>query len=227
MTTPTPILLSILDELPSYRQLNYAKDEIILQPTSDQDYCYIILSGFVKVSIIDNQGSMSTLVMYSAGELFPLSWILNRPSVDVYFTAMRDCVIAKLDWHMVDDLMKRDAAIANVLMRQITDQFALYTTRISNLNFKYGRERLAYRLLLMGFRFGITDEDTNAITLPAFSQQEIAETINMSRESVNRELAHLETNGIITYSSGRITILKPKLLRQELGDGSEQLYFDI
>lgn len=221
----TSELLTLLHGTSGRRDVAYAKGETIFQPTSDQDLLYVIISGYVKAYTIDQQGEVNISVIYSTGDVFPLNWLIDNPNSLAFFDAMTDCRIATVPVTTMNKLISENVTFAKALLRQVTKQFATYTARVNNLSYKYGRERLAYRLLLLAYRFGKPLE-SGAIQLPPFSQQDIGATINMSRESVNRELTRFEQLGMVCREYGRVTILKPGLLREEVGSDADHLYFD-
>jgi CRP-like cAMP-binding protein len=211
---------------PHLKKVTYKKGEIIFFPGNDDKICYIVMSGYARAYTIDKHGEMSIQIFYSTGDTFPVHWIINKPTTSTFIDAMTDCVIAKIPQVEVKRIIHEDAAAANILLQRITDQFAAYASRIGNLGFKYTYERLAYRLLLLASRFGHEDEATGEISLPNFSQKDIAATINASRESVNRELHNFEHAGFIKNANGKITILDTHGLRDAIGDDNEHFYFD-
>lgn len=169
---------------------------------------------------------MNTLIIYSDGEMFPLNWIFGRSSsAGAYFCALSDCEVAIISQTEMRKIMEERVDVTNAMLRQFGEQFAVYATRVGTMSFKYGRERLAHRLLFLAYRFGKKLEGTECTVLPPFSQQDIGASINMARENVNRELANLERQHIITHDGGRIVILDQGALRAKI-DMDQELYFD-
>jgi len=169
------------------RVVSFKKGEMILQAYQTSDYLHVIQEGLVKVYAINSSGEEAIAVVYGKKDIFPLSWIIQSRKKSVYYQAITDCKIVLVPQNILLELMKTNAKVSFAVSQQILEQHELYASRVNNLEFKYGRERLAYRLLLLGARFGHKIDDTTII--PRISQQDIAGMINMSRESLSREMS--------------------------------------
>lgn len=213
---PTTDLLGALDATGQLHTIAYKKGDLIVQPERENTQCYIIRDGLIKAYTINRLGEEEVQAIYGKGELFPLLWIIDQENTTFYFQALSDCSVAAMPQVTLSRLSTENEHLANLMLRRVMQQFAVYVDRINNLAFKYGRERVAYCLLDIAVRFG-QENASQVITLPRFSQQDIAAIIHTSRESVNRELSRFEKLGAIQVSKGRITILDSNLLRQETG----------
>lgn len=219
-------LYTLLEERSLLREAHYQKGDLILRPDGDQGRCYFIKKGLVKVYHINYDGAEEMQLIYNEGCVFPLAWLAGSPSFDSYFEALTDCDIAYAPQEVVRDLIATDLAVSNAALQCVMLQFGMYAGRINNLAYKYSRERLAYRLLLVAYRFGRKTIPAGAVELPAINQQEIGASINMSRESVNRELSRLEKRGVIESRKNKLVILNWDALRKELKDEPGALLFD-
>lgn len=224
--TPSQTLYALLDERSLLLETHYQKGDLILRPDNDQGRCYFIKKGLVKVYHMNYDGEEEMQLIYDQGCMFPLSWILGTPNFDSYFEAMSECDIAYVSQETLRDLIDSDIQASNAALHRVMAQFSMYAGRINSLAYKYSRERLAYHLLLVGFRFGRKTIPAGAIELPAINQQEIGASVNMSRESVNRELSRLEKRGVIESRKNKLVILDRDTLRKELKDAPGALLFD-
>lgn len=204
--------------------INFRKGEMILQAHQTSEYLHIIQEGLVKVYRIANNGEEAIEVIYGKQDMFPLSWIIQSRKKSVYYQSITDCRIALLPRQMLLEYMKSSAAVSLAMCERVLEQYELYASRISNLEFKYGRERLAYRLLMLGARFGKRIDDT--VIIPRINQHDMAAMINMSRESLSREMSRFEKHDIVKYTSNSIVILDEQKLRAELGDDASVLFYD-
>lgn len=207
------------------RKTSFKKGDILLRPYDETEYVHTLLSGLVKVYTIDAQGNENMGIIYGRGDVFPIGWIIQERHQHAYFQAMTDCEIALLPKGIFLEQLKVNPMLAFAVIQKLLEQIYVYAARANNLGLRYARERLAYRLLVLCARFGTRQPD-GSITIPHITQQDLASTINVSRENVNREIIRLEKMGIVSYTRSAITIYQPNALRKELGKGVQVMFFD-
>jgi CRP/FNR family cyclic AMP-dependent transcriptional regulator len=190
---------------------------IIIRPGDDPSYFYFIREGFVKVYFINSEGEEYLHIIYGAGEMFPLSWIVNRVRRNVFYETISPAVILRVTHEEFMETTANDPEKGFAVMQQVVTQFNIYLDRIDNLEYKYARERLVYRLLFLAGRFGKTID--GYMTIPYFTQQDLASSINLSRESAVRELNKLKNKGLIDYSSSNIILKDIEALSHEIKGG--------
>jgi CRP-like cAMP-binding protein len=93
--------------------------------------------------------------------------------------------------------------------------YRIHSERIINLEYRTVRERLVSFLLTMSNRFGVKTKDGLVIEVP-LKQQDIASSINASRETTSRELTGLERKGLISNSQPTIIIKDIEALKSFL-----------
>jgi CRP/FNR family transcriptional regulator len=76
-------------------------------------------------------------------------------------------------------------------------------------------ERVARQLLALLERYGVEQEDGVLIDLD-LSQEAIASLVGTTRESANRALSSLRSQGIVQTDRSRIRVLQPKQLQDLL-----------
>jgi CRP-like cAMP-binding protein len=205
-------------------RVNFKKGEVILTPSQKTQHVHTVISGLVKVYTLDSQGTENMGALYGKGDMFPMGWIIQERHQHACFKAVTDCEIALLPKDIFLSQLKTSPDLSYMIILKLLEQMYVYAARANNLGLRYARERLAYRLLVMSARFGV--HNSPEITIPYVTQQDMASTINVSRENVNREIVRLEKLGIITYSRKSIIIHDPMALRKELGKGVQVMFFD-
>ena len=83
------------------------------------------------------------------------------------------------------------------LLEMTVEMYRIHSERIINLEYRSVRERLISFLLTMSTRFGKDTIMGTTINVP-LRQQDIASSINASRETTSRELTSLEKKGLIS-----------------------------
>lgn len=198
------------------RRSTYSKGEVILDAEQRSDV-YYIESGFVKVYAINGQGELYTHIIYKSGELFPVMWTFNDSIQNVFYEAVTPTVVRHTSKEKFLAFAKGSVEAAYALIVQVSQQFFVYTSRVDNLEYRSARERVVYRLLFLGHRFGIKQADGIYIEVP-LTHELLASTINLVRESVSRELEKLEKKQLISYKNRHIVIHDTQKLNEELSD---------
>ena len=84
----------------------------------------------------------------------------------------------------------------------VTEMYRIHSERIINLEYRSVRARLVSFLLTMRGRFGKETTEGLVIEVP-LRHQDIASSINASRETASREMSALEKKGWIVARRGR------------------------
>jgi len=205
------------------RKMTYAKGELLHLGGTLPTGTYMIEAGFVEVYSLNKQDERSLHFVFGPGEVFPLSWILGHSRGNIYYEALATTTVWLLPVAVLESYLNQSPEAFDFI-RQVIEQSTLYATRIDNLEYKYARERLAYRILLLAARFG-EKQDKEVLLPSAFTQQRIADSINLSRESVSRELDRLERRGTLEVRGRQIVICDIVALSSELDEASGADYW--
>ena len=111
-------------------------------------------------------------------------------------------------------LKQNEHAVAAILDMAI-EAYRLHSERVMNLEYRTVRERIAMFLLTHAERFGKKTKGGITIMAPV-RRQDIASSINASRETASRELSHLAQKGYVNLNGTEIEICKPEELRELL-----------
>lgn len=221
------------------RKCFYKKDEIILRAGDNPQGVYYIESGFIKIYSLDKEGNEHIHLFFSRGDLFPKIWIYSDAVRNVYYEAMEDTVIWLVPRDEFKKLVASNSEIAVMMLERVVGLFRLYAGRIDNLLYSDSHERVAGCLISLANFRGKKTEAGFVIDAP-LTHQEIASSINLSRETTSRAMGRLQRNGVIGYDQFRHIVIKdlqklvdiigedevngiwPKLIKQlKSGDAAE------
>jgi CRP/FNR family cyclic AMP-dependent transcriptional regulator len=87
----------------------------------------------------------------------------------------------------------------------VTEMYRIHSERLLNMEYRSVRERLVSFLLTMSERFGKESEEGLVIEVP-LRHQDIASSINASRETASREVAALERKNLISNKRSYIIL---------------------
>lgn len=204
----------LIDKFKQGTRLTYKKGEYIIRPGEKPSAVFYIESGLVKAYDITKYGEENLLTIRKHHEIFPLIWAVTGLGRSVIYQVLTPCVVWRIDRKKYLKFLQEEGAMATIL--DITlEQYRIHSERIMTLEYRTVRERLISFLLGSAQRFGIKHTEGVLIDVP-LRQQDIASSINASRETTGRELSQLERKGLIKNQKSGIILLNTKKLRSFL-----------
>lgn len=193
----------------------FKKGDYVIHPGETPPGIFYIYQGLVKAYDITKYGEENLLIIRKEGELFPLIWALTGQERHVIYQALAPTVCWQISFETFQTYLKSHPdALAPVLDMAI-EMYRLHSERILNLEYRTVRERIISFLLTMSQRFGERTGDGLLISAP-LRHQDIASSINATRETTSRELSALERKGLLKNTQSNITLLDLPALRAYL-----------
>ena len=196
-------------------RLRYEKGEYIIRPGEQPSAVFYIESGLIKAFDITKYGEENLLIIRREHEIFPLIWAITGQERDVIYQAMSSVQVWRLSREeYLDFLHNHPDALAPVLDMTL-EMYRIHSERIMSLEYRTVRERLISFLLSSAQRFGKKEGKAILIDVP-LRQQDIASSINASRETTGRELSALEQKGYIETKRSMIVLKDRAALKKYL-----------
>ena len=181
--------------------------EVIVQVGKRSLDCYYITRGCVKVYDLNSDGTIKTIGILVRGDMFPLIWGFDDPpETAYYYKAMGDVSVLRFS---TDDFKKglhADPALSHAAMLQFVNLAWDFMERIKSLQMPYTYEKLLRLLPYLAAKTGKPRGENSYVIQQKITQEEIAQMIGATRESISAHLAKLEKNGVITRKKGIFTI---------------------
>lgn len=196
-------------------KLTYKKGEFIIRPGETPSGIFFIVSGLVKAYDITKYGEENLLIIRKEHEIFPLIWAITGLERRVIYEAMTPTKVMRLDRVEYLNFIEKNNEVLAPLLDMAVEMYRIHSERIINLEYRSVRERLISFLLTMSNRFGTETATGLAIDVP-LRQQDIASSINASRETTSRELAALDRKGLIDNGQPIIIIKDLETLKSFL-----------
>lgn len=196
-------------------RLTYEKGEFIIRPGESPPGIFYIETGQVKAYNITKYGEENLLIIRKAKEIFPLIWAITGQERQVIYQALAPTTVWRISREECLDFISKNSEALAPLLDMTMEMYRIHSERIFNLEYRTVRERLVSFLLTMGTRFGKKTDGEIVINVP-LKQQDIASSINSSRETTSRELAILERKGVISTKQPMIVLKDVKALRSFL-----------
>lgn len=175
----------------------YRRGQLIYMQGQHPEYLYCLLEGTVRTSILSDQGEEKLLTVYQAGSIFgEASFFDGMPRVSTA-TAQTDCRIVRLGRQTVDELFRKNPALASTMIAYLARTVRLLSGHVDTMSFQQANQRLA-KLLLNYPSSG----DVIHVT-----QDELASALGVSRVTVSRILRSFSHKGFLKTGYGTITLL--------------------
>src|SRR3954454_1142345 len=189
---------------------HYARRDVIFHEGDPGDSLHLIESGQVAVRVTTRRGDSATLDILGAGdalgELALLPPAAPRSATDEALAPTDTLVLAGSAFH---DLRDQYPGITTFLLALLVHRHRAVNGRLVEALYVPVEARLIRRLLDLAARFG----GDGARPVVALSQDDLAGLAGTTRESVNRTLSQLVTEGMVDVTRGRVALLDIDALR--------------
>jgi CRP/FNR family transcriptional regulator len=196
-------------------RLVYEKGEFVIRPGGPPQGVFYILKGLVKAYDITKYGEENLLIIRKPGEIIGLTWSITGQDRHIIYATLAKTELLQISREQFTDFVRTNPAAALPLVDMLVDMYRLHSERILNLEYRTVRERLVSFLLSMSRRFGEESPEGLVLQVP-LRHQDIASSISATRESVGRELAAFERQGLIANKQLTIVLKDAERLRKFL-----------
>ncbi len=193
-------------------KLTYKKGEFIVRPNETPSGVFYIEEGIVKAYDITKYGEENLLIIRKPREIFPIIHGITGKGRDIIYQTLAPTTVWRLEQDIYNKEIHSNKDIIPPLMDIVVEMYQLHSERIINLEYRTVRERLISFLLTMSGRFGKKTAKGLIIDVP-LKHQDIASSINASRETTNRELSRLEQKGLLSNHQYKITLIDTEALK--------------
>ncbi|WP_350301722.1 Crp/Fnr family transcriptional regulator [Peribacillus frigoritolerans] len=192
------------------------KGRYLFQESTPASDLYYIIKGKVEVSKVVPDGRELTIRISSENDLVGETVLFSQnPKYMMNAKMMEDGTVAVISKEALEEKIASDSHLAVEMMTWLSAQNRKNQAKFRDM-LLHGKKGAFYSTLIrLSNSYGTEAEDGKVINLP-FTNQELANFCGTSREVVNRMLAQLRKNNVISIKKGRITILDFDYLKQEI-----------
>ncbi|MBT2645784.1 Crp/Fnr family transcriptional regulator [Bacillus sp. ISL-34] len=205
---------AILDNKQQVKHME--KGRYLFQESTPASDLYYIIKGKVEVSKVVPDGRELTIRISSENDLVGETVLFSQnPKYMMNAKMMEDGTVAAISKEALEEKIASDSQLAVEMMTWLSAQNRKNQAKFRDM-LLHGKKGAFYSTLIrLSNSYGTEAEDGKVINLP-FTNQELANFCGTSREVVNRMLAQLRKNNVISIKKGRITILDFDYLKQEI-----------
>ncbi|MBW3568580.1 Crp/Fnr family transcriptional regulator [Candidatus Parcubacteria bacterium] len=196
--------------------LHFAREETIIHGYDEPEGVYLIKKGFVKAHSVSHHGHGNLLIVHEANEFIPMPWALDGPhTTGLFYEAMNDVTILRVPKNKLRAALGHNAWLSQEILKQSVNIITSYTKRIQTLEFRSARGRIISELLYLAERFG-RQHGTEIVIDAPITHQDLADSINMNRETASRAVELLFNEKLMGQKAHRFIVRDLSKLQAEL-----------
>jgi len=197
------------------RKQTFRKGDFVIRPGETPPGVFYVYQGLVKAYDITKYDEENLLIIRKEDEIFPLIWAITGQERSVIYQALAPTITWQLSRKTFLGFVKDKPETMAPLLDMTIEMYRLHSERILNLEYRTVRERIISFLLTMGQRFGKQTPGGLLIEVP-LRHQDIASSVNSTRETTSRELSALERKGLLRNQQSLILLQDVQALRKHL-----------
>lgn len=193
---------------------HYRHGEVIFRKDDPGDQFHVIMEGKVRIVLPSPDGEEVTLAILGPSEIFGELSLLDgepRSATAIAGEDARTVVIKREDFSAW--LATRPAA-AITLLETLSRRLRRSDDLLADVAFLNVPGRLAKKLVDLARLYGRDGPPGQPVQV-RLTQGELASTIGVTRESVNKHLRYFSSQGWVAVSKGRITIRDAHALEEQ------------
>jgi len=191
--------------------VEFPRGHVIFQEGEPGDKLYIILSGKVKIGRKSADGRENLLGIFGPADMFGELSIFDPGPRTSTATTVTEVRAVTMDRPALRQWISTRPEIAEQLLRVVARRLRRTNNMVAELIFTAVPGRVAKALLQLAQRFGSQEAGLLRVTHD-LTQEEIAQYVGASRETVNKALADFAQRGWLRLEGKSVLILDPERL---------------
>jgi CRP/FNR family cyclic AMP-dependent transcriptional regulator len=190
----------------SLSERRVAKGEILFHEGEPGDHLYVILDGKVKLGRASADGRESLMAILGPGEMFGELSLFDPGPRAATATALTEAQVYRLGNAELMPWLATRPEVAAALLQALARRLRRTNEAMADLVFSDVPGRVAKALMDLGEKFGTMTANGLQVTHD-MTQEELAQLVGASRETVNKALADFAQRGWIQLESRQVLIL--------------------
>ncbi len=191
--------------------VEFPRAHVIFAEGEPGDRLYIIVSGKVKIGRRSGDGRENLLMVFGPSDMFGELSIFDPGPRTSTATTVTEVRAVTMDRAALHEWIGKRPEIAEQLLRVIARRLRRTNNMLADLIFTDVPGRVAKALLQLAQRFGTQEAGMLRVTHD-LTQEEIAQLVGASRETVNKALADFAHRGWLRLEGKSVLILEPERL---------------
>jgi CRP/FNR family transcriptional regulator, cyclic AMP receptor protein len=182
------------------------RGHVVFQEGEKGDRLFVVLDGKIKISRAAADGRENLLAVLGPGEMFGELSLFDPGPRTATATAITESTLASLDHDDLRPLLLAQPTVAAQFLRALAERLRRTNEAMADLVFSDVPGRVAKALLDLAERFG--DESSDGVLVRHdLTQEELAQLVGASRETVNKALSEFANRGWIRLEGRSVLLL--------------------
>jgi CRP-like cAMP-binding protein len=182
-----------------------AKGSILFKEGDDGEHLYVIIDGKLKLGTSSGDGRENLLSILGPGEMFGELSLFDPGPRTSTATAVTDAKLLSLSHEKVIPWLKQNPEVSLQLLTRLSQRLRRTNEAVGDLVFSDVPGRVAKALIDLGNRFGKTSPE-GLLVNHDLTQEELAQLVGASRETVNKALADFAGRGWLKLDGRSVLI---------------------
>jgi len=214
----TPLFSSLDDEATgslraSMTDTELERGEVLFNEGDSGDRLYVVLEGKIKLGRTSGDGRENLLAVLGPGQMFGELSLFDPGPRSATATAVTDSRLASLGHAELQPWLVSRPDVARGLLFQLAHRLRRTNEVVADLVFSDVPGRVAKALLDLSTRFGRQADDGIHVHHD-LTQEELAQLVGASRETVNKALADFANRGWLRLEPRSVVLVEPDRLRR-------------
>ncbi|HEY9349751.1 MAG TPA: Crp/Fnr family transcriptional regulator [Acidothermales bacterium] len=189
----------------SMTEVTLPRGETLFREGDSGDCLYVITDGKIKLGRAATDGRENILAILGPGEMFGELSLFDPKPRTATAVAVVDSTLMSLGHEALDQLLTGRPAVAESMLAALAQRLRRTNESLADLVFSDVPGRVAKALLDLSTRFGVQADDGLHVTHD-LTQEELAQLVGASRETVNKALADFASRGWIRLEARAVVI---------------------
>lgn len=195
------------------REIRVKRSEVIFSEGDSGDELFIVVGGKVKMGRTAEDGRESLLALLGPGDTFGEVGLFDPGPRVATATAVTDGSLLCIDNNHLRSWLLGRPTVAEALLQQVARRLRIGAEAMADLVFLDVPGRVAKALLDLSARFGTAAAGGGTYVAHDLTQEELAQLVGASRETVNKALSDFVNRGWIRLEARAVVILDMDRLR--------------
>ena len=201
------------DELRSQMvEVRLARGQALFSEGDPGDRLYVVLDGKMKLGRTAVDGRENLLAVMGPGEMFGELSLFDPGPRTATATAITDTTLRGLGNADLQPWLTDHPEVATQLLAALARRLRRTNEAMADLVFSDVPGRVAKALLELAAKFGTRQPDQSVLVTHDLTQEELAQLVGASRETVNKALADFQNRGWIRLEQRGVELVEVERL---------------
>ncbi len=189
------------------------RGEVLFHEGDEGNRLYVVTEGKVKLGRSSADGRENLLAILGPGQMFGELSLFDPGPRSATVTAVTDCTMGSLSHDELGGWLTGRPEVARGLLEQLAARLRKANDVVADLVFSDVPGRVAKALLDLSSRFGRVADDGVHVHHD-LTQEELAQLVGASRETVNKALADFASRGWLRLEARSVVLMDVERLKR-------------